>query len=472
MIGLIRRHEKTAFAFIAVLVFLVIPTLILYLHSHVAELAGDESGGAKRCSISTTMEANPLCPYVDLVYTWVNGTDPIVLRDYKKVTRHDYVEGGRTRDFGTFLYSVRAADTFAPWIRQVVIVTNGQVPTWLNTSNPRVRIVTHSEIFANVSDLPTFNSNAIEANIHRIPGVAPCFFYQNDDFGFGRPVCISDYVDVASGAQQLSFDHWAAPEIGPMSFNTWHRTIGRSNSMLNEYYNPHGTPVRYHYEGHNTRLFRTEVLRTMAERWPADYARTSSHRFRTENDVAIPFLFNNVVLEEFGGVPNKALRNANYYGNFMTRKDAMVKEVRNIRSGNYISWCLNDIVGKVETEKKEAQVKEAVEAYAKAMNEWLPLPSDLEKVAPGTKTIQSVRREKAKEHNEGTEIVDGNNAVVSIVVGMYRLSVAAWAVMLVFFVYVIIRDFCLKRNGQMKKNDDINNNSCDDSGNNNLTKLI
>ena len=35
----------------------------------------------------------------------------------------------------------------------------------------RIRIVTHDEIFKNQSDLPTFNSVAIETHLHRIPGL-------------------------------------------------------------------------------------------------------------------------------------------------------------------------------------------------------------------------------------------------------------------------------------------------------------
>jgi hypothetical protein len=47
-----------------------------------------------------------------------------------------------------------------------------QVPSWLDTSHPRVTIVPHRSIFRNVSHLPTFNSNAIQANLASIPGGA------------------------------------------------------------------------------------------------------------------------------------------------------------------------------------------------------------------------------------------------------------------------------------------------------------
>ena len=40
-------------------------------------------------------------------------------------------------------YSLRSVEQFAPWVRQIFIVTNGQIPSWLNLDNPRLTIVTH-----------------------------------------------------------------------------------------------------------------------------------------------------------------------------------------------------------------------------------------------------------------------------------------------------------------------------------------
>ena len=83
-----------------------------------------------------------ICTDVDVVYTWVNGTDPVhkqQLRSYGK----DW-DGGY-REYGVLRYSIRTVEKFMPWVRNIVIVTNGQVPTWANTSSPRLRIVTHKE---------------------------------------------------------------------------------------------------------------------------------------------------------------------------------------------------------------------------------------------------------------------------------------------------------------------------------------
>ena len=40
-------------------------------------------------------------------------------------------------------YSLRSIEKYAPWVRHVYIVTNGQIPSWLNLDNPRLTLVTH-----------------------------------------------------------------------------------------------------------------------------------------------------------------------------------------------------------------------------------------------------------------------------------------------------------------------------------------
>jgi hypothetical protein len=110
-----------------------------------------------------------------------------------------------TQDYNQFSdkdelkYSLRSLEINAPWIRNVYLVTNGQRPTWLNTANKRLRIVTHSEIFVNKSDLPTFSSPAIETHLHRIDGLSKRFIYFNDDILLGKPVKLDDFYTASKG---------------------------------------------------------------------------------------------------------------------------------------------------------------------------------------------------------------------------------------------------------------------------------
>jgi len=92
------------------------------------------------------------------------------------------------------------------------------VPSWLNLDNPRVKIVTHEEIFLNKSTLPTFSSPAIETHLHRIPGISDKFLYFNDDVLFGRTVSPDAFWTHAYG--QKVFLAWAVPSA-PWGGGNW-----------------------------------------------------------------------------------------------------------------------------------------------------------------------------------------------------------------------------------------------------------
>ncbi|XP_019741889.1 N-acetylglucosamine-1-phosphotransferase subunits alpha/beta-like, partial [Hippocampus comes] len=116
----------------------------------------------------------------------------------KKETR-DSLTANRFEENGALLYSLRSMEKHAPWVRHVYIVTNGQIPSWLNLQNPRVSIVTHKEIFLNMSHLPNFNSHAIESHLHRIPGISQKFLYLNDDMMFGKDAWLDDFYTPTDG---------------------------------------------------------------------------------------------------------------------------------------------------------------------------------------------------------------------------------------------------------------------------------
>jgi UDP-N-acetylglucosamine-lysosomal-enzyme len=84
---------------------------------------------------------------------------------------------------------------YAPYIRKVFIVTCGQIPKFLNLTNPRLEVVSHETIFSDKTDLPTFNSNAIEVHLHRIPNLSRYFIYLNDDFLFNSKSRVEDFFD-------------------------------------------------------------------------------------------------------------------------------------------------------------------------------------------------------------------------------------------------------------------------------------
>lgn len=129
---------------------------------------------------------------IDLVYLWVNGSDPVWAekRDKyigKPVSGSGTNCAGRYADNDELMYSLRSVARYAPWIHRIFIVTDHQVPRWLDTGNPKIRIVDHTEIMP-AECLPCFNSCVIEHHLWNIPGLSEHFLYANDDMFLNRPV--------------------------------------------------------------------------------------------------------------------------------------------------------------------------------------------------------------------------------------------------------------------------------------------
>lgn len=138
------------------------------------------------------MDTKHISSEIDMVYLWVNGNDPVwqAKRNAavgKPVERLAMNCEGRYADNDELKYSLRSVEMYAPWIRRIFIVTDNQVPEWLDTSNPKIQIVDHSEIMP-AECLPCFNSCIIEHFLCRIPGLSERFIYANDDMYINRPV--------------------------------------------------------------------------------------------------------------------------------------------------------------------------------------------------------------------------------------------------------------------------------------------
>ena len=133
---------------------------------------------------------------IDFVLPWVDGSDPAWLAEKRRwENAGESMSGGdadanadcRYRDCGLLRYWFRAVERFAPWVGRVFFVTCGQKPEWLDASHPKLRLVDHRD-YIPVEWLPTFHSNAIELNLHRLADLSERFVLFNDDVFLLRPV--------------------------------------------------------------------------------------------------------------------------------------------------------------------------------------------------------------------------------------------------------------------------------------------
>ncbi len=134
---------------------------------------------------------------VDLVYLWVDGNDP-EWQAKRKAFIGNIQENteinckGRYADNDELRYSLRSVEKYAPWIHRVFIVTDNQIPVWLNTSNPKVKVINHEEIMPEICS-PCFNSTLIEQFLYKIPGLSEHFLYANDDMFLNKPITFNTF---------------------------------------------------------------------------------------------------------------------------------------------------------------------------------------------------------------------------------------------------------------------------------------
>lgn len=154
----------------------------------------NQFGAVRTPVVLTETMVDDLTFPIDAVYTWVDGDDPAWIKSKRRreaeLTGSEYHEEAkheaRFRSRDELKYSLRSLEMYAPWFRKIFVVTAGQVPEWLDVTNPKIEIIDHRDIYPEGDYLPTFNSNSIISRLHHIPGLSEHYVYINDDVFFGR----------------------------------------------------------------------------------------------------------------------------------------------------------------------------------------------------------------------------------------------------------------------------------------------
>lgn len=131
----------------------------------------------------------------DAVYTWVNSSDIEWMALYReacknfhgKIDSHKSVNDiARYESRDEIYYSILSIKKYAPWINNIYIISNCKLPSYITSINKVIEI-SHATTFKKNTDLPTFNSHAIETTLHYIPSLSERFLYFNDDIFLCNP---------------------------------------------------------------------------------------------------------------------------------------------------------------------------------------------------------------------------------------------------------------------------------------------
>ncbi|ATL28164.1 stealth conserved region 3 domain-containing protein [Streptomyces formicae] len=226
---------------------------------------------------------------VDAVYTWVDDRDP----EWR--ARRDAALGGagpasadngavRFRNRDELRFSLRSIAMYAPWIRHVYLVTAGQRPDWLADEHPGLTVVDHRDLFADPEGcLPTFNSHAIESQLHRIEGLSEHFLYFNDDMFLGRPTTPETFF-LSNGTPRFFWSSASVPALPVSPADEGYLGAAKNNrELLREAFGRTTTHSFFHVPY----ALRRSVLREITERFPAETGDTARSRFRSVTDLSL-----------------------------------------------------------------------------------------------------------------------------------------------------------------------------------------
>jgi hypothetical protein len=315
-------------------------------------------------------------PYpIDIVYLWVDGSDPhwrniknkyADLQEQSSGIIEEAATDNRFRDHEELKYSLRSVLQFAPFFRHIFIVTMNQHPNWL-ADHPQITIIDHKEIFKNSNDLPTFNSHAIEANLHRIPGLSEHFIYFNDDVFLGLPVSPYDFF-TEEGKIKVLFERGYTISANPIvQASPYRKAWVNSNALLDGYFQEE----RRHRLCHSAFSFRKSWIEQAESLFPFVFDGNASHKFRSPEDFNITngllqyiFLYQERI--EKGNMMNKmvSMQNDFYF-------DQNARELTNLLINPIHTFCLQDCI--------EGQSEKTQELLSNFLNTYFPDPAPWEK---------------------------------------------------------------------------------------------
>lgn len=248
---------------------------------------------------------------VDVVITWVDGNDP----EWQK-EKASYTPGNkafkaasgniRYRDWENLQYLFRGIETFMPWVNRVFFITWGHLPSWLNTECEKLRIVRHDE-FIPEEYRPTFNSNTIELNLHRISDLSERFINFNDDMFVIGPTKKEDFFEngfpktaAILSPYPITPQGIACTEVNNLEIiNTYFSTKDVKKNLKKWINTKYGKKVLRTilfmnfssilgiYEPHSPLSLRKSILESLWKRQTAAFENTSKHKFRTKEDINI-----------------------------------------------------------------------------------------------------------------------------------------------------------------------------------------
>ena len=308
---------------------------------------------------------------IDFVITWVDGNDEKWLEDRMKYDPSFKKDDIRFREWDNLKYWFRSVEKNAPWVNNIYFVTCGHLPKWLNTENPKLKIINHKD-FIDKKYLPTFNSCVIEMNFRNIKGLSDKFVYFNDDMFINSKIEPGDFFQ-----DGLPLDNKVVSPLWNVGKNSTFINYNCAKIVTDKFGKEKCKYSLKDYIKYILRLPKKPVNSYIPNHVPTSFLKQTfvdvynenkeliddicNHRFRKNNDVSQwLFQFWQIGSKQYVERPKEFSK---YFEIKTSEIDVITDEIKN---GNYKLICLNDGDDTNDFEaNKEALIKAFKKVYPK-----------------------------------------------------------------------------------------------------------
>ncbi|MFG6332112.1 MAG: Stealth CR1 domain-containing protein [Lachnospiraceae bacterium] len=320
---------------------------------------------------------------IDIIIPWVDGSDTEWQEEKKRYmdacsVDHQANSAVRYQNWDNLQYLFRGIEKFMPWFHKVIFVTWGHIPGFLDLQNPKLKVVRHQD-YIPAEYLPTFNSNTIEMNYHRISELSENFILFNDDVFPLQPIKETYYFKNNKVCEQAVESPIMPVNIGDIS--GWSCTMKANNLLfINRHFKKREVqkknPGKWFYPGYGELLKRNLGLHywynfvgfhdphmpvalkksTLAHLWevePHTLDTASRNRFRGQTDVS-QYLIRYWQLCTGNFVPRKTLGKS-----VLVTMDNYKKTAEKIRRQEWQIISINEDVTSEEFETVKAEINQA-----------------------------------------------------------------------------------------------------------------
>lgn len=217
---------------------------------------------------------------IDLVYLWCDDSDKSWHKKrmyYAKQCNMNTENNceGRYVQSDELKYSLRSVAKYMPWVHHIYIVSDRQIPKWLNLKNPKISIVKHEDILPK-EKLPLFNSSAIETGLANIPHLSEYFLYMNDDFFINKKTELNDFI-TQEGTPICRMNRHKS--TNPLTF--YERRVYNMYCQIKKDFN---LSEKFCLPHHNIDIYRKTDFFNCQQYYQNLVTETLCHRFRDEAD--------------------------------------------------------------------------------------------------------------------------------------------------------------------------------------------